>query len=212
MSLKRLEADLESLDVFKEPKVSWEQYHTPPRIAAELLHVIELSTGLSGKTVLDLGCGCGILGLGCVNIGAERVVGVDIDDDALSVAEQNREEVGVSSKKITYLQKDVLNLQKGDFPADLRMFDVVVTNPPFGTRCPNIDLLFVEKGLEFSNVVYSIHKTSTREFILEKAKKMGAQTDLIFEKVEFPLPATYSFHKLDKHSILVDVIRFTLKS
>ena len=212
MSLKRLESDLECLDVFKEPKISLEQYHTPPRIAAELLHAIDLDIGVSGKTVLDLGCGSGMLGLGCVNIGAERVVGIDIDEDALHIAKQNREDVGISSEKIVYLQKDIRDLQKEDLPPDLSTFDVVVTNPPFGTRCPNIDLLFVEKGLEFSRVVYSFHKSSTREFLLEKAKQMGVQTSLVLQEVKFQLPATYSFHKLEKHSIIVDVIKFARKS
>lgn len=206
--LKRLESDLESLDVFNKPKISLEQYHTPPRVAAELIHAIELDIGVSGKTVLDLGCGAGILGLGCVNVGAERVVGIDIDEDALHIAKQNREDVGVSSKKILFLQKDVLELHTEDLPPDLLTFDVVVTNPPFGTRCPNIDLLFVEKGLEFSRVVYSFHKSSTREFLLDKAKQMGVQASLVLEEVKFQLPATYSFHKLEKHFIIVDVIKF----
>ena len=42
-------------------------------------------------------------------------------------------------------------------------FDTVVMNPPFGTRNPGIDTAFVLKGLQSANVVYSLHKTSTRE-------------------------------------------------
>jgi predicted RNA methylase len=42
-------------------------------------------------------------------------------------------------------------------------FDTVVMNPPFGTRNTGIDTAFVMKGMEYSNVVYSLHKTSTRE-------------------------------------------------
>lgn len=209
--LKKLESDLESLDVFKKPKVQLEQYHTPPRIAAELIHAIEMDVGLSGKTVLDLGCGCGVLGLGCINQGAKKVLGVDIDGDALKIAQQNREDVGISSKEMIYLQKDIQDLLPHDMPADLRRFDIVITNPPFGTRCRNIDQLFVERGLGFSNVVYSIHKSSTREFLIRKAKDMGVNIDFIFEEKSFPLPATYSFHKLDKQCVHVDVIKFERK-
>jgi predicted RNA methylase len=36
-------------------------------------------------------------------------------------------------------------------------------NPPFGTRNTGIDTAFVMKGMQYSNVVYSLHKTSTRE-------------------------------------------------
>lgn len=208
LSLKRLESRLESLDVFKTPKVHLEQYQTPPRTAAEMIRAVEMDVGLDGKTVLDLGCGCGILGLGCVNYGASKVLGIDIDEDALKIAEQNREDVGLMNENITFLQCDVEKLKKDDLPIDLRTFDVVITNPPFGTRHPNIDLLFVKKGLTFSNVVYSIHKSSTHDFIVKEAGEMGSHVDFIFENMEFPITATYKFHKLEKYFVQVDIVKF----
>ncbi len=42
-----------------------------------------------GATVLDYGCGSGILGLAASRLGASRVVGVDIDDSALVAARDN---------------------------------------------------------------------------------------------------------------------------
>ena len=42
-----------------------------------------------GKRVLDLGCGTGRLGLGAAFLGAETVLGVDIDKSALKVAVEN---------------------------------------------------------------------------------------------------------------------------
>jgi predicted RNA methylase len=42
-------------------------------------------------------------------------------------------------------------------------FDTVVMNPPFGTRNTGIDTAFVLKGMEYASVVYSLHKTSTRD-------------------------------------------------
>lgn len=205
MALKRLESDLESLDVFKEPKLSLEQYHTPPKVAAEMLHAIDLDFGLSGRSVLDLGCGCGILGLGCVNRGARKVLGIDIDEEALHIAEQNRNDVGLTSEEITFLQRDIKNLQ---LPGDLGAFDIVVCNPPFGTRCPNIDQLFVEEGLHFSSIVYSIHKSSNRAAMVRKAKDMGVHLDFLFKDLEFPLSATYKFHKFAEVCVNVDVIKF----
>jgi ribosomal protein L11 methyltransferase len=44
---------------------------------------------MSGATVLDYGCGSGILGLAAARLGAGRVVGVDIDDNALTAAGDN---------------------------------------------------------------------------------------------------------------------------
>jgi ribosomal protein L11 methyltransferase len=42
-----------------------------------------------GAKVLDYGCGSGILGLAAAKLGAGRVVGVDIDDNALNAASDN---------------------------------------------------------------------------------------------------------------------------
>jgi ribosomal protein L11 methyltransferase len=42
-----------------------------------------------GETVLDYGCGSGILGIAAVKLGAASVLGVDIDDNALIAARDN---------------------------------------------------------------------------------------------------------------------------
>lgn len=44
------------------------------------------------------------------------------------------------------------------------MFDTVIMNPPFGTKSnAGIDMKFLKRALKLSNnVVYSLHKTSTR--------------------------------------------------
>ena len=44
---------------------------------------------VEGKTVLDAGCGSGILGIAAAKLGAARVVGVDIDIQALEATEEN---------------------------------------------------------------------------------------------------------------------------
>jgi len=36
-------------------------------------------------------------------------------------------------------------------------------NPPFGTRKAGIDTIFVKKAMDNANVVYSLHKTTTRD-------------------------------------------------
>jgi len=43
----------------------------------------------SGETVLDYGCGSGILAIAALKLGARRVIGVDIDPQAVSTAIEN---------------------------------------------------------------------------------------------------------------------------
>ena len=50
----------------------------------------------NGETVLDYGCGSGILGIAAAKLGATRVLGVDIDDNALVAARDNAERNGVA--------------------------------------------------------------------------------------------------------------------
>lgn len=44
-----------------------------------------------GRTALDLGCGTGMLALGCALVECDAVTGVDCDPDALAVAQANAE-------------------------------------------------------------------------------------------------------------------------
>ena len=52
----------------------------------------------SGDTVLDVGCGSGILGIAALLTGASRAVGVDIDEGAVRTAKENAELNGVADK------------------------------------------------------------------------------------------------------------------
>ncbi len=51
-----------------------------------------------GDSVLDVGCGSGILGIATLLLGAERAVGVDIDETAVRTAKENAEINAVSDK------------------------------------------------------------------------------------------------------------------
>ena len=50
------------------------------------------------KSVLDLGCGTGRLGLGAAFLGAKEVVGIDIDPVAIKTARENAEKAGLADK------------------------------------------------------------------------------------------------------------------
>jgi len=52
----------------------------------------------SGETVLDYGCGSGILAIAALKLGARRAVGVDIDPDAVATARANARRNGVAGE------------------------------------------------------------------------------------------------------------------
>ena len=71
---------------------------------------------LQNRTVLDYGCGSGILSIAAKKLGAQQVVGVDIDSQAIIASQYNAEQNQVS---IDFIDANTFNHQ---------LFDVVVAN------------------------------------------------------------------------------------
>ena len=78
--------------------------------------------GCTGKTVLDVGTGSGILSIAACYLGAEDVLAVDIDPVACEVAQENIEKNGCE-KTVTVKEAD---LTKGiDIKADIVVANIV---------------------------------------------------------------------------------------
>ena len=56
---------------------------------------------IQGKTVIDYGCGSGILAIAACKFGAEKVLGVDIDPQAIDASRQNAERNTISEAHFT---------------------------------------------------------------------------------------------------------------
>lgn len=78
---------------------------------------------LQGKTVLDFGCGSGVLAIAALLLGAERAVCVDIDPQALTATLDNARQNGVAERVHTCLPEDFT-----PFPADLVLANILA-NP-----------------------------------------------------------------------------------
>ncbi|QDX31666.1 50S ribosomal protein L11 methyltransferase [Dickeya poaceiphila] len=74
---------------------------------------------LNGKTVIDFGCGSGILAIAALKLGAAHAIGIDIDPQAIQASRDNAQRNGVSERLELFLPKDQ--------PKDLSA-DVVVAN------------------------------------------------------------------------------------
>nr|SVE74398.1 EOG090X0BVL [Daphnia barbata] len=212
MKRKDLEQHLQELDGFSRPKILLEQYETRAHIAACMLHTIESAYGdLCHKTVLDLGCGCSVLGVGSVLLGAAYVLGVDIDGDALQISKSN-----ISHFELTEI--DLLHADIKLLPQILegnQKFDTVIMNPPFGTKHnKGLDSLFLEIGLQCladKGVLYSLHKSSTRDYFRRKGPAWKVEARVLAE-LRYDLPATYKFHNRTSVDIEVDFWRFEKKN
>ncbi|MHA1125640.1 MAG: METTL5 family protein [Candidatus Heimdallarchaeota archaeon] len=205
MKIKRkdLEILLQGLEGIASPKVELEQYPTPARVAANLLWIASFDyDDIYEKTVADLGCGTGTLGIGAAYLGAKNVVGVDIDCSLIKIAQKNSAEVSLESY-CDWICCDVRDIS-------LKDIDTVVMNPPFGMRKESLtrDRDFVAKALEITDTIYSInpYDEKTREFFKEFCVELGAKVDKIIW-MEFEIKRQFDFHKKEKHTFFVDLYR-----
>lgn len=73
-----------------------------------------------GQSVMDVGCGSGILAIAAALLGSEDILGVEIDPDAVRTAIENVELNGVD---------DVITVQQGDLTKDVdKVVDLIVAN------------------------------------------------------------------------------------
>ncbi|KAK9807715.1 hypothetical protein WJX72_007040 [[Myrmecia] bisecta] len=206
MKLKELHSLLQGIEPFQSPKVALEQYPTGAEIASRMLYTIEsVYNEFAGRTVIDLGCGTGMLSIGAAMLGSPHVIGLDIDEDALEVAHSNVDDY--EDLPVDLVQCDVNTV--GEAQPGLQA-DTVIMNPPFGTRRKGADMDFLRAAFQVSTgTIYSLHKASTRQHIQRVAKKeLGAASAKVLAELRYDLPASYVFHKQKSKDIEVDLWRF----
>jgi 23S rRNA (cytosine1962-C5)-methyltransferase len=89
-----------------------------------------LASFCAGKRVLDLCCNSGGFAVYAKTRGAEEVVGVDLDEQALALARQN---AGLNGVRVRFVQADLFPWLRDVIAAGQR-FDVVVLDPAKQTR------------------------------------------------------------------------------
>ena len=199
MKLKQLEMTLQRLAGFTRPRAALEQYQTPAPLAARLLYHALMKGDIEGKTVLDLGCGTGILAIGAALLGAASVTGVDIDERALVVA---RENAGLLNTEVRFLAVDV---REGGCRERIGARDTVIMNPPFGAQKAHADRPFIDCALSVAGITYSIFNAGSIPFVAAYT----AQKAEISEKIggTLPIKRTFAFHTKDVQEIEVEILR-----
>lgn len=111
--------------------------HPTTQLCLELLESVTTQTvdGASTvygplSTVIDLGCGSGILSVAALKLGAEQALGVDIDEAAIKNSRENAENNGVSAgssnEALILGLGSVADIKQGKFP--IRQAPLVLAN------------------------------------------------------------------------------------
>ncbi|ATW44341.1 50S ribosomal protein L11 methyltransferase [Glaesserella parasuis] len=132
------------------------------------------SLDLTDKTVIDFGCGSGILAIAALKLGAKKAIGIDIDPQAILASQNNAEVNGVADRLQLFLTKDQ--------PQNL-IADVVIANilaGPLKELAPQIITLVKPQG----NLGLSGILATQAESVCE-AYQNSFKLDSIMEKEEW---------------------------
>ncbi len=185
---KGLEIKLEEIPSHPTPRADLEQYSTPSVIAADILFTAFSKGDISGKHVLDLGCGTGIFALGAALLGASHVEGIDIDREAVDTAKDIMRDWSLS---------DVVDFKIMDVNDYGGTADTILMNPPFGSQKRSADIPFMKKAFEIATKIYSVHNCRAKEFIRELIMANGYNI-LEEKRYMFGVDNIFKFHKKKK--------------
>lgn len=197
LSKRQLEAQLSKLKILEKPSLKLEQYPVSSEVASELLYIASFEhNDLEGR-VIDLGTGTGRLAIGAALLGAVETVGVDVDERALAIARENAERV---EARVEWVHSDIEKING--------KFDAVIMNPPYGTRTAHADTRFLEKAFRLAPIIYSIHKSATREYLVQFLTRSGWHVDQI-RSMRMAIPHLFKFHEKKRGIVEVDLYRIT---
>ncbi len=197
------------------PQVRLEQYTLSEQVASTMLYIVAYThNDIVGKSVLDLGCGTGRLSLGAAYLGAESVVGIDIDRSAIETAHVNQRKTGL----------DNVQWILGDINAIDGKFDTVLENPPFGVQTREADRPFLVKALQVATSIYSLHnhpetdpqlikqlkasqgflQVQPNPFLERFITKHGGTVRAVYAML-MTIPRMFDFHTKLKHDFVIDM-------
>ena len=134
---RRFERDARSFDAIYRLERSpfWRLVNTTLRKAVFERYAItfERAGDVTGKSVLDVGCGSGVYSVDFARRGARRVVGVDFSENMLALARGEAEQHRVADR-CEFVQADFLELELEetfDISIAMGVFDYVPDQVPF---------------------------------------------------------------------------------
>ena len=178
----------------EHPRADREQVVTPAEAVAELLFGALAAGDLEGRSVLDLGTGTGRLAIGAALLGAESVLGIDVDPAVLEVAQRAAADACAS---VEFVPSDVAEWT--------RRADVVVMNPPFGAQRAHADRPFWEAAFRLADRgVYAFALADSRTFIAKRAVAANVHV-LETRPIDWALPRTFPHHTRRRVELPVDL-------
>ncbi len=190
-----------TINSFIKGKIELEQYTLPAQLIAFIL--VYVKKDLRDQRIVEFGSGTGRFSLPILKFFSPHLLCVDVDSEAMFNLRKLLKARNLSAKLViaaiefleTYSWKD--------------SFEVTIMNPPFGTKRRGIDIVFLEKALNFSNKVISVHKSNqkSRKLINRIGRSYNKSCEIL-ATLEFPIPPIFTFHRKRNHKVFLDIYRF----
>ncbi|MEC7708607.1 MAG: 50S ribosomal protein L11 methyltransferase [Candidatus Thermoplasmatota archaeon] len=188
MRLRQLSMLLSRLEKCDDPDVSLEQYTTSGELAARWIFDIAAFGDLSeGSTIIDLGCGNGILGIAALHLAANKAILIDSDSNCCDVSRRNTEKLE-AAKSCEVLEIDVSSLD-----SDLWNADLVISNPPWGRQKEKADAPFLDLIESIGAVTHIMHSSNAKH-IRPRFEEAGWGVEM-YGEADFAIPASFEHHR-----------------
>jgi cyclopropane fatty-acyl-phospholipid synthase-like methyltransferase len=193
---------------------------SPTSTSRTLAEAIQIEPG---DTVIDVGCGSGVLAFVAAKLGAAKVYGVDLSHRAVEAARENAKRLGLDHicefrqgdllEPVRDVQASVLIGDVSGIPDDIASatgwFDEVPSGGPTGSELPTKFVLSIGDTLALGGRLYL--PTGTIQYekpILDAAHQVfGDHIDKVVER-EFPLPELVARSKAVTHLVKDGLVSF----
>lgn len=100
------------MDIIIEPKMSFGTGHHQ---TTWLMSKALFGLNLKNKSLLDVGCGTGILAIIAKKLGCQHVIGLDIDEWSIENSRENRKANGYRKEAVDFYQGTINSIEKDTF-------------------------------------------------------------------------------------------------
>ena len=143
-----------------------------------------------GCSVVDIGSGNGVLGLGALLMGASSATLVEVDEEACAACADNAADLGLEDRV------EIVRAEVGEDTLDIASADLVITNPPWGRQVERADRPFLDEILSAGVTAHVMHSAGASHIqsIFESAG-WGVER---YGEADLALPAAYEHHSRER--------------
>jgi predicted RNA methylase len=171
--------------------VELEQYSTEGDLAARWLSDVAAFGDLfEGCSVVDIGSGNGVLGLGALLMGASSATLVEVDEEACAACADNAADLGLEDRV------EIVRAEVGEGALDIAPADLVITNPPWGRQVERADRPFLDAILSVGVTAHVMHSAGASH--IQSIFEAAGWAVERYGEADLALPAAYEHHSRER--------------